>query len=222
MLYDKINMLKKNIIEYATLVENMVDKSTKGLVNKNMVLLDDVLAIDEPKANIWEMEIDETCTNMIAQFQPAAKDLRTILMVFKINNDLERIGDHAVNIAQSAQYLIERPIVKPFTDTPKMSDTTKSMLRDSINAFINSDAALAKSVCERDDIVDDLKNKLTADLTAIMQQDPSTIERALHILRITSNLERIADLSTNIGEDVLFMVNGEIIKHHKQDDVLPK
>jgi phosphate transport system protein len=138
-----------------------------------------------------------------------------------MGNDLERMGDHAVNIAQSGQYLIERPLVKPFIDVPRMSDLTIGMLKDSIIAFIDEDAKLARSVCERDSEVDGLRDQLFRELITYMVADSKTIERALHLTRVAGNLERIADLSTNICEDVIFMVKGQVIKHHQADDEAP-
>jgi phosphate transport system protein len=135
-------------------------------------------------------------------------------MIMKMGNDLERMGDHAVNIAQSGTYLIERPPVKPYIDVPRMADLTVSMLKDSIIAFIDEDAGLAAAVCERDNQVDALRDQLFRELVTYMVSDSSTIERALHLTRVAGNLERVADLSTNICEDVIFMVKGEVIKHH--------
>jgi len=218
MLTEKLLYLKKQLVQYSSAIESMVNKSMKGLLSKDKGLLVEVIEQDEPKVNELEVEVDELCTNMIAQYQPRAKDLRTILMAFKMNNDLERMGDHAVNIAESALYLIERPQVKPFKDIPAMSEAVMKMLKDSIDSFVNGDAKLAKSVCERDNIVDDFKDKILAELIQIMNLDPSTIERSLHLLRISGNLERIADLSTNIGEEVMFMVEGRVIKHHHEEE----
>jgi phosphate transport system protein len=135
-------------------------------------------------------------------------------MVMKMGNDLERIGDHAVNIAESGLYLIERPQVKPFVDIPRMSEVTIKMLKDGIQAFINEDADLAKSVCERDSIVDELRIQILRELITFMVSDATTIERCLHLIRVSGNLERIADLSTNMCEEVIFMVKGRVIKHH--------
>lgn len=218
MLEEKIIELKKELIEYASLIEEMISKSIKGLLEKNKDILDEVINIDEFNANSKEIEIDEMCTNMIAQFDPMAKNLRTILMIYKMNNDMERLGDHAVNIAQSSLFLIERPFVKKLMDVPRMTHEVISMLKDSINSFINEDACLAKKVCERDSVVDDLKNQIIRELITYMISDPKTIERSLHLMRITGNLERISDLSTNIGEEVIFMVQGRIIKHHQNID----
>ncbi|OGS22810.1 MAG: phosphate transport system regulatory protein PhoU [Elusimicrobia bacterium RIFOXYB2_FULL_50_12] len=218
MLAERLLSLKKQLVEYSGVIESMVGKSMKGLLLKNKAFLVEVIEQDEPKVNELEVEVDELCTNMIAQYQPRAKDLRMILMALKMNNDLERMGDHAVNIAESGLYLIERPQVKPFKDIPLMSEAVMRMLKDCIDAFVNGDAQLAKSVCERDNVVDDFKDKILAELVHIMNVDPSAIERSLHLLRISGNLERIADLSTNIGEEVMFMVEGRVIKHHHKEE----
>jgi len=138
-------------------------------------------------------------------------------MISKISNDLERMGDHAVNIAESSLFLIERPLVKPLIDIPRMAELTIKMLKDSTVSFIDENASLAQNVCERDSSVDDLKDQILRELITFMSSDPSTIERSLHLLRISNNLERIADLSTNICEDIIFMTKGKIIKHHKGD-----
>jgi phosphate transport system protein len=213
MFYEKLNRLKEKIIEQGNLVESMIEKSIRGLLNKDKALLLEVLQVDEPRTNEMEIEIDEMCISLIARFQPEARDLRTIIMILKMNNDLERIGDMAVNISESALYLIERPQVKPMIDLPKMAEETIQMLKDGIDSFIKSDAKLAKSVCERDDIVDAYRDQILRELITYMISDPTTIERAIHIERISRNLERIADLATNIGEDVVYIVEGKIIKH---------
>ncbi len=217
MLDERITALKKALIEYAALVEGMIEKSIKGLLQKREDLFLEVLEKDEPQSNRQEMDLDEMSTTAIAQFQPTAGDLRKILMISKINNDLERLADHAVNITQSSQFLIEKPAVKPLIDIPKMAEAARGMLKDSINAFINEDVRLAKEVCQRDSLVDDLQSQIVRELITYMGADHSTIERSLHLMRIANNLERIADLSTNIGEDVIFMAEGRVIKHHKED-----
>jgi phosphate transport system protein len=215
MLEDRISDLKRELTGYAGLVQGMIEKSIKGLLDRDAFLLEEVIEKEEPKVNDGEIAIDELCANLIAQFQPMAKDLRTILMVLGMNKDLERIGDHAVNIAEKALFLIERPPVKPLLDIPRMAEEVKTMVKDSITSFLNEDAVLAKKVCERDSIVDDLKAQILRELITYMTSDPSTIERALRLLDIAGNLERIADLSTNIGEDVIYMAEGKVIKHHK-------
>jgi phosphate transport system protein len=218
MFEEKMTNLKRQLVEYAGLVENMIEKAVKGLIDGNKELLIQVMESDEPRANDLEIEIDELCAVLIAQYEPRAKDLRTILMVMKMNNDLERMGDHAVNIAESALYLIDRPPVKPLIDIPRMNEVTLGMLRDSITAFINEDSELAKNVCERDGTVDALRDQVLRELITFMVSDSKTIERSLYLTRISGNLERVADLSTNMCEDVIFMVKGQVIKHHHDDE----
>lgn len=217
MLEEKITALRKELIEYATVIEGMIEKSINALLRKDSTMLMEIIEKDEPIANNTEIIIEEMCISMIAQFQPKAKDLRTILMILKINNDLERAGDHAVNIAESGLFLNDRPQLKPLIDIPRMAQDSINMLKDSITSFINEDSMLAYKVCERDNEVDDLANQIMRELITYMTGDPSTIERSLHLLKISRNLERIADLSTNICEDVIFMVEGAIIKHHILD-----
>jgi len=217
MLPEKIVALEKRLMEFSGLVESMVEKAIRGLLEKDKSLLREVIDKDEPQANSAEIEMDEMCTNLIAQFEPRAKDLRTILMALKMSNDLERMGDHAVNISYAAQFLIERPPVKPLIDIPRMAHVTTQMLKDSVTAFVNEDAVMAKSVCERDHIVDDLRNQLFRELITYMTSDSTTIERSMALIRVASNLERIADLSTNMCEEIIFIVEGRVIKHHKEE-----
>jgi phosphate transport system protein len=213
----KINELKKTLITYAELIQGMVEKSIKGLSDKDETLLKQVIEKDEVRANEYEIEIDEMCTTLIVTLQPKAIDLRTILMIQKMNNDLERIGDHAVNISQSALVLIEQPLVKPLIDIPRMAEEAKHMINDAISSFVNKDPKLAKEVCERDSIVDSIRDQIIRELITYMVSDASTIPRALHLLNISKNLERIADLSTNICEDVIFLVDAKVIKHHHEE-----
>ena len=217
MLTEKINILKKKLIDMASLAEDMVKNSIRGLIEKRKEILEKVIKEYEPKMNELEIELDELCTNLIALYQPKAGNLRTILMILKMNNDLERVGDLAVNISESALYLIERPPVKPLIDIPRMAEESINMLKNAIDSFINKDAELAKSVCEKDTIVDGLRDQVLRELITYMSSDPTTIERAIHLIRISRSLERIADLSTNICEDVIFMVEGKVIKHHKDE-----
>ncbi len=220
MLAEKITTIKKRLIEYANLVESMIDNTLEGLLDKEKELLVKVIKIDEVASNKFELELEELCITAIAQFQPKARDLRTIITGLKINNDLERIADHAVNIAESSLFLIERPTVKPFLDIPRMAQIAVKMLKDSIIAFINEDVELAYNICLRDENVDALRDQVLRELIMLMSSNPTTIERSFQIIRISSNLERIADLSTNISEDIIFMVQGKVIKHHSKSDTL--
>lgn len=214
MFNQKIILLKKGIIDYAVLVERMLTKSLEGIINRNEKLIHDVIYHEEPMANRYEIEFDETCINYIAQYQPVAKNLRMIISAIKMSNDLERMADHCVNIAQSGLFLISHTFIKPFIDLPKMGELTVNMLNDSIKAFVNEDICEAKSVLERDGEIDNLKVRIVDELTAIMETDSKTVSRALKLINIASNLERIADLATNVCEDVIYLADGMVIKHN--------
>ncbi len=217
MLKEKLNELKRKLIEMAGLAEDMVKKSIEGLIEKRKEILEKVIEEYEPKMNELEIELDESCTNLIALYQPKAGNLRTIIMILKMNNDLERIGDLAVNISESALFLIERPQVRPLIHIQRMAEEAIGMLKASIDSFINRDAKLTKSVCEKDVIVDNLRDQIIKELITYMCSDPSTIECSIHLIRISRSLERIADLSTNLCENVMFMVEGKVIKHQKDE-----
>ena len=136
-------------------------------------------------------------------------------MILNISTNLERMADHAVTVSESALFIISQPSVKPLIDIPRMAEVTISMLKNAIDSFVNEDAQMAMAVCERDSIVDALRTQIIRELVSCMIADPLTVERALHLMKIASNLERIADLATNICEDVIYMVQGKVIKHHK-------
>ncbi len=214
MLQQRMQVLKKELVDFATLVEGMIEKSSHGFLSGDEKLLHEVIETDESKANHWEIVIDELCTSLIAQYEPRAKDLRTILMILKMNNDIERMGDHAVNISQSALFLMHRDSLPHPKTIEKMASISIKMLKDSIESFIQENVSLAQDVCERDNEVDQLQLDLLKQFINDMTENPSYIEESLHLVRIVGKLERIADLSTNICEDVMFMVEGKVIKHH--------
>ncbi len=217
MIKTGLNALRQKLMESATLVQSMIEKSIRGLKQRDEKLLVAVIQEDEPRENQLEIEIDEACINLIACYQPHARDLRTIMMILKMNNDFERMGDEAENISESGLFLIKRPEVKPLIDIPKMAEEAQKMVKASLDSFMNGDVRLAQSVCERDDIVDGLRDQVLRELVTFMASDPATIERSIHLIRISRSLERIADLSTNICEDVIYMVEGRTIKHHKTE-----
>ncbi len=217
MLKQKIEELKKAVIEQANQVDLMIKLSIDGLLEKDNSKLKEVLEIEE-LVNINEVKIEEEVVTLIALQKPEAKNLRTILMILKMNNDLERMGDLAENITQSAEYLIRKPFIKKLINLPAMAQVTMNMVKQSIDAFINEDEKLATQVCIDDDIVDDLKEQIYRVLITFMTSDPTTIKRAIHINKIASNLERIADLSTNIAEDTIYIAKGTVIKHQADRD----
>ena len=216
MLEKRISILKEKLLKMANIAEEMVNGSMKALVEKDEELARKVKFESEPIVNNLEIEIDEYAVETLALFQPKARDLRTVVMILKMNNDLERVGDLATNIAEFAMELIPQPDVKPYIDLPRMSHIAVEMLDDAITAFISQDAKLGRDVCRRDDIVDDLNEQIIRELLTFMIQDPKTIGRSLLIIRISENLERVADLATNIGEDVVYIVESEIIKHRQK------
>jgi len=218
LVKEGLKALREKLIESASLVESMIEKSVRGLKQRDKKLLTEVIEQDEPRENGFEIEIDEACIHLIARYQPQAKDLRTILMVLKMNNDLERMGDEAVNISESALFLVDKPQVKPLIDIPRMAQEAAEMLNDSLKSLINEDVKLAHSVCERDDIVDGLRDQICRELITFMASDPTLIERSIRLIRISRSLERIADLSTNICEDVIYMSEGRVIKHGQREN----
>lgn len=212
-LTEETSKLKKMLFEMASSVEEMIAKSIKALEENNMILAEDVIKSDE-KVNEMEIEIDNQCIRILALLHPEAEDLRTVTMIMKINNDLERIGDHAANIAKMALYLADKPPVKPLIDIPKMAEKAIEMLQESLDSFVNKDAELAVQVCKKDDEVDALEPQIVRELVTYMISDPRTIDRALTLILIARGLERVADLATNIAEDAYYMASGKILKHH--------
>lgn len=218
MIEKKINNLKERLISEANLVQIMIEKSIEGLTQGYPDKLISVFK-NEKEVNRLELEIEEICTQTIALYQPEAKHLRTVLMIYKINNDIERIGDQAVNIAESSQFLIERTELQLQDYIPLMAKETIGMIRDSLIAFNSENINLSRDVCLRDNKVDDYHEKIIRETISTMYNNRNSIERAMHIIRISKNLERIADLSTNIAEDTIFMVSGRVIKHNVESIV---
>ncbi|MCI0479984.1 MAG: phosphate signaling complex protein PhoU [Candidatus Dadabacteria bacterium] len=212
-LEEEIGKLKKMLFEMATSVEEMIAKSIKALKGRNMIMAEEVIKSDA-KINEMEIDIDNQCIRILALYHPEAEDLRTVSMIMKINNDLERIGDHAVNIAEKTIYLADKPPVKPLIDIPRMADKAIQMLQESLDAFVNKDAELAIEVCKSDDEVDALEPQIVRELVTYMIGDPQTIDRSLNLILIAREIERVADLATNIAEDTYYIVSGKSLKHH--------
>ena len=213
MLRAKLIELREKIIYESSLVEKMLQTTIEGLLESNTEKLDNALEY-ENLINQSELEIEEMCISMIALYQPEAKDLRTIIMVLKMNNDFERMGDMGVNIVYAAKYLIERPAMKPLIAVPNMAKETIKMLNNALTAFIKEDVKIAKEVCIFDDVIDAYRDQIARELITYMISDPKNIERSLQLMKISQNLERIADLCTNIAEDTVFIKEGKVIKHN--------
>ena len=210
---EELKKLKQKLFQMGLLVEGAVEKSVEALLERSE---DRVKAVfeDEKQINQLEIEIDETGHSLLALAQPMAGDLRLITMVLKINTDLERMGDHAVNIAEKSQFLFGQPplgFVFPIED---MADATQKMVRDALDCFMNENVDLARRVLQSDDKIDDYNDKLFLDMAVLMEKDPSTVRRALCILMIGRNLERIADLANNIAEDTIYLKQGKEVRHH--------
>jgi phosphate transport system protein len=206
--------LKEMVLRMGGLAEAMTKRVTQALVQRNVDLLPEVRSM-ETQVNHMHVEIDEACLEIIALRQPAADDLRFIAAAMKINTDMERIGDQAINILEAAEDLLTVPPLKPLIDIPRMAEIAQEMLKDALDAFVNGDADLAQRTVLRDDIVDQLKDQVFRELLTFMAQDASTIPRAMDLILVSRHLERIADHATNICEDVIFMVKGKDIRHQR-------
>ncbi len=214
----QIDDLKARVVAYARLVEDMIEQCRSSLQKRTTEDLDEVVEKQETRANEFEMELEEECTSLIAQHQPMAKELRTILMVRSMTNDLERMADHAVNIAEAALECIGLSTAQPDEDLLRLFGDTIGMVDSAVRSFIEANAALGREVCEADATVDQLASEILERVSVSMTRDPFTIEQSLCVLKIAGNLERIADLSTNIGEDVIYMTEGRVIKHNRVEE----
>jgi len=213
---EELEHLKTRLLEMGGLAEEQVRLSIKALVDRDRDLIERVLQADEP-INKLHIEIDGRCFTLLALHQPMAVDLRAIVSAVKINTDLERVGDLAVNIAEAATRYATHPPVKKLIDIPRMATIAQSMLRDALDAFVRRDTTLAQRVLDQDDTLDDLKTQIFRELLTYMLQDPSTIEPALDLILVSRHLERIGDHATNIAEDVIFIVSARDVRHHAAD-----
>lgn len=211
-LEEKLQVLNEKLLKMAFMVSEAIESSILSLTKRDSSLARKVIEEDK-NVNSIEIEIDEICINYIALYQPKASDLRFITTAMKINTDLERMGDLAVDIAERAIELNEEPVIKPYVDIPRMCSIVRNMVKDSINAFISKDSKLAKEVILRDDEVDNLVVQIYNELLIFMIQDPKVIPIATKITFVSKYLERIADHSTNICEETFYFIEGKILKH---------
>jgi len=212
---EELEQLKTKLLEMSSLVEAAIQRSISAVIHKDRSAADEVFR-NEARINAIEIEVDEFCVNLLALQQPMAADMRLIVAALKINTDLERMGDLAVNIAQRARSLMEEPVIKPMIDIPHIAGLVQSMVRKALDAFVTRDPELARSVLASDDAVDNMRTACYHELVSFMEKDPQNIKPALDLLAVTRNLERIADHSTNIAEDVLFLVKGVDVRHHAE------
>ncbi|HEY5648927.1 MAG TPA: phosphate signaling complex protein PhoU [Nitrospiria bacterium] len=209
---DELKSVKDRILRMGALVEEQVSNAIKSLVERNSELARDVIASDH-RVNALDVEIDEECLRLIALHQPMARDLRFLTTAMKISTELERMSDLAENVSERAIELNQEPQLKPYIDIPRMAKHAQNMVKETLDAFVNHDSKLARKVCGDDDYMDEVNDQIFRELLSFMLEDPHTISRAIRITFISKYLERIADHATNVGELVVYLVEGKIIRH---------
>jgi phosphate transport system protein len=213
---EELNQLKTRLLLMGGRAEAIVHKAIDALKTRDSTLAEEVFA-DDKAIDQLEIEIDERAIRLLALRQPVGSDLRFVTSALMIVNDLERVGDHAVNIAQSTVRLNREPELKPLVDIPRMAVLATRMLTEALDAFVENDAAAARQVLTEDDEVDELKARLYQELIALMTENPQAIARGLELILVSRNLERVADLATNIAEEVVFIAEAAVVKHHMED-----
>jgi phosphate transport system protein len=212
---EELEDLKSRLLEMGGLVESAIYRSVAAVVEKDSDQAQQVLK-NEARINQMEIEIDELATRLLATQQPMAVDMRFLTAAIKINSDLERMGDLAVNVVERALSLMHEPVLRPGIDIPQMAKLTESMVRKSLDAFVRSDADLARAVLLSDDAVDDLRDSVYEELIRFMQQSSEHVRPGVNLMFVARSLERLADHATNIAEDVLFLVQGVDVRHHAE------
>ncbi|MGH7365584.1 MAG: phosphate signaling complex protein PhoU [Candidatus Rokuibacteriota bacterium] len=210
--HEELEALKQTLLAMGGLVEDQIRRAMRALLERDDVMAQEVIDRDR-QVNTYDVEVDEQCVNLLALHQPAASDLRFITTAMKIVTDLERIGDQAVNIAQRALELNREPQLKPYIDLPRMADRAQRMVKESLDAFVARDTALARQVCGEDAEVDALKEQIFRELLTFMMEDPRTVSRAIRVILISRFMERVADHATNIAEMVIYLVEGKMVRH---------
>ena len=212
---EQLDELRKRLLAMSGLVESAIYRSILALIEKDEDQANLVLQ-NESRINQMEIEIDEQATRLLALDQPVAADLRFITATIKINSNLERMGDLAVNIAERALSLMHEPVLNTVIDIPHMANLVESMVRKALDAFVQKDAELARSILLSDDAVDEMRNVIYRKLVSYMQQDPRSVPQGIDFIFVARNLERVADHATNIAEDVVFLVEGVDVRHHAE------
>ncbi len=210
--HEELEALKQTLLAMGGLVEDQIRRVMRALTERDDTLAQEVIDRDQ-QVNAYDVEVDETCVNLLALHQPAAGDLRFITTAMKIVTDLERIGDQAVNIGQRALELNREPQLKPYIDLPRMAERAQAMVKESLDAFVTRDTELARRVCAADAEVDALKEQIFRELLTFMMEDARTIPRAIRLILISRFMERVADHATNIAEMVIYMVEGKMVRH---------
>jgi phosphate transport system protein len=210
--HEELDALKQTLLAMGGLVEEQIRRAMIALLERDGDLAREVIERDT-QVNAYDVEIDEKCVELLALYQPTAGDLRFITTAMKIVTDLERIGDQAVNIAQRALELNQEPQLKPYIDLPRMAENAQRMVKESLDAYVGRDTALARRVCAEDADVDALKEQIFRELLTFMMEDARTIPRAIRLILISRFLERVADHATNIAEMVVYMVESKMVRH---------
>jgi phosphate transport system protein len=210
--HEELEALKQTLLAMGGLVEDQIRRAMKALLERDDAIAQEVIDRDR-QVNTYDVEVDEQCVELLALNQPAAGDLRFITTAMKIVTDLERIGDQAVNIAQRVLELNREPQIKPYIDLPRMAEKAQRMVKESLDAFVARDTALARQVCGKDAEVDALKEQIFRELLTYMMEDPRTIPRAIRVILISRFMERVADHATNIAEMVVYLVEGKMVRH---------
>src|SRR5262245_2200041 len=219
---DQLDELKNRMLFMGSLVEHAIHLSIRSMCERDEQLAVRVIDEIEPQVNDLHLELDERSLQLLSLQQSLAADLRFITSTMKINSDLERIGDQAVNIAQRSLSIVSQPELKPLVDIPLMGDIVKKMVKDALDAFVQKNPDLARDVVLRDDEVDQYRDLVFRELVPLMAKNAGCIQLALDLILVSRNLERIADHATNVAEDVIYMVLGRDIRHHAEERVLPR
>ena len=210
--HEELDTLKQTLLAMGGLVEDQIRRVMRALIERDDALAQEVIERDQ-QVNAYDVEVDETCVSLLSLHQPAAGALRFITTAMKIVTDLERMGDQAVNIAQRVLELNREPQLKPYIDLPRMAESAQRMVKESLDAFVARDTALARQVCGEDAEVDALKEQIFRELLTYMMEDPRTVSRAIRVILISRFLERVADHATNIAEMVIYLVEGKMVRH---------
>ena len=210
--HEELDGLKQTLLLMGALVEEQIRRVMQALVDRDDDAARAVIDRDR-EVNAYDVQIDEKCVELLALYQPTAGDLRFLTTAMKIVTDLERIGDQAVNIAQRALELSREPQLKPYIDLPRMADKAQRMVKESLDAYVGRDTALARRVCAEDSDVDALKEQIFRELLTFMMEDARTIPRAIRLILISRFLERVADHATNIAEMVIYLVDSKMVRH---------
>ncbi len=211
-----LEALKDQLLRMGGRAEAIVHKAVEALRRRDARLAEEVFG-DDKQLDHLELDIESRCMRLFALQQPMATDLRFLMAALKISNDLERVGDHAVNIAGSAVKLAGQPELKPLVDIPRMAELATGMLHEALDAFVTNDADTARRICGRDDSVDALNRQVFRELLSYMMEDPATIGRGMELILVARNLERVGDLATNVAEEVVFIAEARVIKHHAEE-----